>query len=440
MKNQAQTSPIDDSAAKKAAKALRVHRAIKKPKSSQHAAHLPTKSIAIWLLLLGALSLGVASYSLGLGLITGSVCALGLHLIIRHKNQRLWERAMNFKLLELTRRYETLENDVRGIQKVHLAAQESRSKKSAATEDKRNKNKKSKAQSYTGILRNLGIAQQKPKPASNDKAVPARYRAKAVRQSNKPYFSRSLMREKIYDAISHEQIAVFAQPIVSLPQRQTQFYEMFARLSVEPGVYVPAGQYLKLSNEENLTNDLDHLLLIETLRVIKKSANYKEDTLFFFNITTKTLKNKLFMDALLGFVRENKELASKLSFEIRQRDLASASADVTKILRGLAQLGCCLSLDHVTSFSFNSARMKELNIRFVKVDAMDLLHKSSPQRRAMMWQVKEQLKRIGIDFIVEKVETEAALLDLLDHNINYAQGYLFGRPDLLGSFSRRYAA
>ncbi len=30
--------------------------------------------------------------------------------------------------------------------------------------------------------------------------------------------------------------------------------------------------------------------------------------------------------------------------------------------------------------------------------------------------------------IVEKIETEPQLVELLDHNIRYGQGYLFGEP------------
>ena len=42
--------------------------------------------------------------------------------------------------------------------------------------------------------------------------------------------------------------------------------------------------------------------------------------------------------------------------------------------------------------------------------------------------LKRALERHGIDLIVEKIETEATLLDLLDYQIDFGQGYLFGEP------------
>ena len=42
--------------------------------------------------------------------------------------------------------------------------------------------------------------------------------------------------------------------------------------------------------------------------------------------------------------------------------------------------------------------------------------------------MKRRLDRAGIDLIVEKIETEQMLLELLDYNIDFGQGYLFGEP------------
>jgi cyclic-di-GMP phosphodiesterase TipF (flagellum assembly factor) len=38
------------------------------------------------------------------------------------------------------------------------------------------------------------------------------------------------------------------------------------------------------------------------------------------------------------------------------------------------------------------------------------------------------LRRQQIDLIVEKVEDESLLIELLDSDVDYGQGYLFGEP------------
>ena len=44
--------------------------------------------------------------------------------------------------------------------------------------------------------------------------------------------------------------------------------------------------------------------------------------------------------------------------------------------------------------------------------------------------LKRRLDGAGIDLIVEKIETEQMLVELLDYNIDFGQGYLFGEPRL----------
>ena len=40
------------------------------------------------------------------------------------------------------------------------------------------------------------------------------------------------------------------------------------------------------------------------------------------------------------------------------------------------------------------------------------------------------LRSAGVNLVVEKLESEAVLLELLDFQVDYGQGYLFGEPRL----------
>ena len=53
---------------------------------------------------------------------------------------------------------------------------------------------------------------------------------------------------------------------------------------------------------------------------------------------------------------------------------------------------------------------------------------------ARLVRFKKQLDAAGIDLIVEKIEKEGTLRELLDYNIDFGQGYLFGKPDLASAY------
>ncbi|HCX66812.1 MAG TPA: diguanylate phosphodiesterase, partial [Rhodobiaceae bacterium] len=42
--------------------------------------------------------------------------------------------------------------------------------------------------------------------------------------------------------------------------------------------------------------------------------------------------------------------------------------------------------------------------------------------------LKELLKRNGIQLIVDKIENEREVVDVLDYDVEFGQGYLFGEP------------
>ena len=87
-------------------------------------------------------------------------------------------------------------------------------------------------------------------------------------------------------------------------------------------------------------------------------------------------------------------------------------------------------MDLVKSISFDYAQLEARRIRFIKVEAGLLLKelKDSGGLRRLK-RMKAELDTNGIDMIVEKIESEKQLIELLDLDIDYGQGYLFGKPE-----------
>ncbi len=261
------------------------------------------------------------------------------------------------------------------------------------------------------------------------------------RFSNEPSLSDMVVKELLHHAVKDKRIDVFVQPIVRLPQRKTRFYEVYARIRAKAGIYLPAERYMELAKQDDLVNNIDNLLLTHCLQIIRKTAHIKRAAPFFLNITPGTLKNTVFMKALLSFLSRNREMASRLVFEIRHEDFEKLSAPVLQILDGIGQLGCAFSLDHVQQKQFDISFLQKHKIRFLKLDARWMLREMATDRQfADMRKMKRQLEANGIGVIAEKVETEGQLKELLDYDIHFGQGFLFGKPDLQGAYRRKKAA
>jgi cyclic-di-GMP phosphodiesterase TipF (flagellum assembly factor) len=232
-------------------------------------------------------------------------------------------------------------------------------------------------------------------------------------------------------AVKQDRIDLFLQPIVNLPQRKLRFHEMLSRIRIMPDVYLPAVRYIQVAMEQDLMPVIDNLLLLRGLQLIRDTEGESYNRAFFCNITALTLNDPKFMGDLVEFISQNRALAPKLIFELGQADLASMSADILPVFEGLSKLGCRFSMDRVRSISFDYSHLEARHIRFIKTDAALLLTEMNEvgglQR---MKRLKSELDRRGIDLIAEKIETDKQLLNLLDIEIDYGQGYLFGRPVL----------
>lgn len=248
-----------------------------------------------------------------------------------------------------------------------------------------------------------------------------------------------VVQELVHQAIRKERIEIFMQPIVRLPQRKAVAYELFARIRAKPGLYVPAARYMKAARKDRLESEIDVLLLERALDTIKATAakNRIEDgCVFFINIDPKTLKHKRYIRTLLTFLAKNRNLARHLVFEMAQEDFANLKPDMHKLLQALGQLGCSFSLDHVETMHFDIERYLAANIAYLKVSAESLLTRGNDEYAFSHFRKqKRTLERNGIRVIVERVESEAAIRQLLDYDLRYGQGFIFGKPDLQGAYS-----
>ncbi len=254
-------------------------------------------------------------------------------------------------------------------------------------------------------------------------------------------YSDTVVLELIRHAVEHDQIDLFVQPIVSLPQRKPRFLELFGRIRARPGVYLPAENYMRLAEQHDLVSTIDNLILLRCLQILRNAETENMAANFFLNIGGGTLSDSGFMGDLLSFVSRNRRIAAKLVFEMKQSDLENINAKSVPIIEGLSKLGCRFSMDHIRKHKIDTGMLRRLKISFLKIDAGWLMEEASTRGGIeRMHKLKRTMDKAGIDVIVEKIETERDLRELLDYSIDYGQGYYFGKPDYFGAYVNKQKA
>lgn len=228
-------------------------------------------------------------------------------------------------------------------------------------------------------------------------------------------------------ALRDDRIELVLQPTVSLPPRKHCFYECFSRLRNSDGSLVLPDDYLAIAEREGHITAIDNMLLLRCIQLVRAVRRQTERLGFFCNVSPHTLRDQDFFSDFLDFLELNEELAPNLIFEVAQADFIAQGVVETAHLGRLAMLGCRFSIDQVTDLDFDAAALAMRRIRFVKVAAEILMAEAAVDQQAPL-NLKRRLAAQGIDLIVEKIETEAILVELLDQEIEFGQGYLFGEP------------
>jgi len=237
----------------------------------------------------------------------------------------------------------------------------------------------------------------------------------------------------VREGLRSNRVDLFVQPIVSLPQRKHRHYECFSRIRATDGTMITPEQYLGVAEREGLIGAIDNMLLFRSIQLVRRIQK-REGFGLFINVSEHTLADADFMREFVAFVAANRDFAPRLVFEFTQASVARHGREVVRELEGLAQLGCRFSMDQVTNLDFDVDELGARHFRFVKIEAARLIEETrKPSRSLDMRAFKRALDSNAIDLVVEKIETEAMVVELLDLPVDLGQGFLFGEPRLARS-------
>ncbi len=232
----------------------------------------------------------------------------------------------------------------------------------------------------------------------------------------------------IADAIDGGRIDLYLQPVVTLPQRKVRYYEAMTRLRTDDGTLILPSDFLAHAEKAGLVAKIDNMQMFRCVQVLRRLLLKNREIGLFCNVSAATLNNAEIFRQFFDFLEANRALSSSLTLEFTQTALRDMGPIEQESLAGLIALGYRFSMDHVTDLRIGPRDLSELGVRFVKVPAHLLLSKGSSAADIHAADLSDLLGRHGISLIAERIETEAVVVDLLDYDVRYGQGFLFSPP------------
>jgi cyclic-di-GMP phosphodiesterase TipF (flagellum assembly factor) len=174
---------------------------------------------------------------------------------------------------------------------------------------------------------------------------------------------------------------------------------------------------------------IDHMVMLRCIQVLRRLMVRNKEVGIFCNVSAATLGNPAHFSQCLDFLEANRALAPSFVLEFKQSTFRNLGPTETEHLAALLQRGYRFSIDHVSDLRIEPRELADRGVRFVKVPASLLL---DPRQTSMSdihpSDLSDLLGRFGIDLIAEKIEGERAVVDLLDFDVRFGQGFLFAPP------------
>lgn len=236
----------------------------------------------------------------------------------------------------------------------------------------------------------------------------------------------------VRDALRQNRLDLYGRPIVTLPQRKRRFYDSVPHVLSPEGIPVPPDRYADAVREHGLATAFENMLLFRSIQRVHALRAEDPTVGYLCRATSRNLSDSGFIDDLLAY-HKGSGPSGGLAIGVTEKDLIGLDGSGLASLGQIAREGVPLCLCRPEKLDMDSARLFEHGFRMIKVDASVLMaaipHDLEADRMRLL---KRALDRAGIELIVENIDTEQKLVELLDFNIDFGLGPLFGETRKLG--------
>ncbi|MEC4805531.1 MAG: EAL domain-containing protein [Jaaginema sp. PMC 1079.18] len=274
----------------------------------------------------------------------------------------------------------------------------------------------------------------------------AMYRAKAKGRSCYEIFdpkmhaqalARLQLESDLCNALDREELLICYQPIITMDSQRLRSFEALMRWQHPQQGFVSPAAFIPIAEETQLIVPMSIWLLRAVARQIQqwqKQPDLDRDITrslqVSVNISVVHLKHPQFMEHIDGILQETQISGKHFIFEITEGVLIRDVEPIVAILRQLRDREIAISIDDFGTGYSSLSYLCDLPINTLKIDKSFVSRMvQSPQNHRVVETILILTRQLGLSSVAEGIETSEQFNLLKTLGCNYAQGYLFGKPE-----------
>lgn len=245
----------------------------------------------------------------------------------------------------------------------------------------------------------------------------------------KDYSAFANMDSILSSAIANDEFEVYYQPIYSKNDNRFKSAEALIRLNTKEYGFIRPDLFIPMAEESGAIHEIGMIVLEKVCKFIS-SDKYKNLGLDYIEVNLSVVQcmdNDL-VSKVEGICKKYNVDPSNINFEITE----TASSITQKVLidniESLNNKGFDFSLDDFGTGYSNLVRISSLPLHIVKLDRSFTWTQGNEKLSVILKKTISMIKQMGLEIVVEGVETEEMLNKFLDLGCEYIQGYYFSKP------------
>ncbi len=240
------------------------------------------------------------------------------------------------------------------------------------------------------------------------------------------------LKSELKNAVKNDEFTLYYQPIIN-SEKEIKKAEALIRWNNSKLGFVPPDKFINYSEE---TRDIIEIgyWIIDT---VCKHLKYLQENGIFTQININVSPVQLLEE---NFVRNSIKIIEKhgidykdLCFEITESVVLDNNKVVSSNLLKLRELGIKIALDDFGTGYSSFSYLKKYKLDILKLDKI-FIQDSYDNDFKIVSNIKDIAKTLGMDIVIEGVETKEQFNILSDIGCDLFQGYYFSRPILLDDF------
>ncbi len=231
------------------------------------------------------------------------------------------------------------------------------------------------------------------------------------------------------NAISNHKFEVYYQPIYSVKAEQFQSAEALLRLRDETYGFISPEVFIPAAEKNGTIHKIGEYVLEEVCHFIA-SQEFKELGMEYIevNLSVAQCMEQGLSRKIIEMLKKYQISTRSINLEITETAYSFSQNIMMENLKNLTKAGIRFSLDDYGTGYSNMQRIALMPFDLIKLDKSFTNVEGNTKMRIVLENTIQMIKNMGMETVVEGVETAEMVKTFSDLQCEYIQGYYYSKP------------